>query len=189
MLLLVHVIFSGCITEGIFNVDQLPSDKYVVLEETNTTICAIYEGNYGLPGLAQPIINVDYAYVREHGPANIEINDSLKIAYFNSNIVGIPGRYYGSTPVYGVYSLPYEVKDTVNIICVYQNGTVHFEYGDQQIFLMPGDEWQAPLSSWVMSDSGLSLNMTPWEYKASCNSTRVIKNMGVFDKSVIKPAQ
>jgi hypothetical protein len=164
--------------------DELPSGNYIVLEEMDNTTSTIYEGTYGLPQLVQPIFYVNYDYSREHGYSNADLNDSLKVVYVNYELHKATPRSYGGPAIYGIYSLPKTINDNLTIVDVARNGTIHIRYDNQSIYLKTGDVWHAPIKYWTESDSGLSLDEIPWSYKANSSETIVIKNIGLFDKSL-----
>jgi hypothetical protein len=185
LLLITPVLVCGCVSTN-QTADELPSGSYVVLEEMDNTTCLIYEGTYGLPQLAQPVFYVNYDFSREHGFSNAVINDSLKVVYVDYELHVARPRSYGGAAISGIYSLPemgvlYDANLT--ILDVARNGTIHFNYNNQSVYLKTGDSWHAPVWYWTENDSGHSLGGEPWSYKANCDKAVVFKNIGMFNKA------
>ncbi len=189
ILIISYISISGCIGN-----DQLPlgqngnlsQGKYVVLEQDNNLTSIIYEGSYGLPPLAKPFTILNYTYMSQHGSPYVDINDRLKVEYIVYKLNVTPERVYDSAMGYGVYELPSQIKDGPRITDVSENGTVSMLYDNQTIELKPGDTWQASALTWDSSENGTSLGGAPWAYKAHNSYTKIIKNIGVFNKADIK---
>lgn len=181
IIILGYIFISGCVENN-----ELSSGKYVVLEQDNNLTSVMYEGSYGLPPLAKPFTILDYTYMSQHGSPYVDINDSLKVEYIFYQLNATPERVYDFAVGYGVYRLPCQIEDGPNIIGVSENGTVSMAYDNQTINLKPGDTWQAPPLTWDSSKNGTSLAGAPWAYKAHNTYTKMIKNIGVFNKADIK---
>jgi len=183
------IFISGCIGNDQLSPGQnghFSQGKYVVLEQDNNLTSIIYEGSYGLPPLAKPFTILDYTYMSQHGSPYVDINDSLKVEYIVYKLNLTPARVYDSAVGYGAYELPSQIEDGPRIIDVSGDGTVSMIYDNQTINIKPGKTWQAPPLTWDSSENGTSLAGTPWAYKAHNSYTKIIKNIGVFNKSDIK---
>lgn len=133
-------------------------------------------------------------------PDTIAFNHSLKVLYGTSHFsYHVLNRQLTGFEVTGIYGLPYAIDTNLSILGVDRNGTVHYSFRNESVYLKVGDHWVSPLISSRIEVTDYNTSLTDYtngttpamsqvhiSFKARYDQTIVLQNMGVFDKAAVK---
>lgn len=170
------VSLSGC-------VNDLPPNKYVVIEETVTDSGRLIEGKYpGVPPSAQPPVLFDINNPAINSPFSYtDINESFKALYGLRSHVHSPEGIRTSLNMREIYNYPYKLESGAIIQSIDDNGNIHLIYNNETINLQSGDTWKCPVTLTRIE----LVNYTNYSYVAQFNTTYEVKNRGIFEKAAL----
>jgi hypothetical protein len=179
----------------------LPATKYVAVRETYDERFTIIEGN---PTHASPMSNPPYPLdidgSRGMFPEDVSVNRSLKALYVKDQFrYQALNRQTSGREVAGVYSLPYVADADVTLLDVDENGTVHFSFRNESVYLNIGDHWVSPSLSSRVEETNFNTSTTVYAdgkasvvvpehvfFKTRYDAFAMLENLGIVDKSGVK---
>ena len=194
----VGVLITGCLTNSP-DIDQLHSDKYVVIQKTTDEDFTIIEGNpYPIAPEAPAPQIFDYDGSWGLTLQRTTFNDSLKIVYGNIGHIYSTLNYGSHLDIQGIYNLPKNTDSDLTILDAYQNGSVRMRYMNESIWLKAGEKWISPVTSTRVETNDFNSSFTNYSengtrseginhvyFKVRYNATVSLENIGVFDKSKV----
>jgi hypothetical protein len=194
VIILLLVSLAGCVNTAP-STDKLVSDTYVFIEHRNVSHENIIESNYtGFPMMSDtdPMGN-GYSFNESTGSLSYFSN----FIEHNSSTVAVLGETDGTDglhnkKIYQMYNfdkIPGEAGG-IQILKIFDNGTVSLFYENESIVLKSGDEWITATSNITF------VNMTIYQINSTktdlatvkINTTTVdsIKNYGILQKSGLR---
>ena len=176
----------------------LPADKYVAIYEEYNEDWKILEGNGTvlLTVESTPVpkpfdFDGSLGYSEQYADAPGDFKVFNCVFYYYSS----PAEKY-TNPNYGCYNVPIYHLWLVANMAVYdidENGTLNATYNNEPVIIKAGEKWQSPVKSEIknqtfeiVTDGKTAHSGVFHRFKVQYNSTWIVENKGVFNKSNLK---
>ncbi len=173
ILLTCTILFGGCIV-GDNKQNELPTNKYIAVEEIHWDHGVVVEGYFEYIREAVPAPIVEYDSAGKY----VENNNSLKILYGFYHSHDMPEGMWRDLNISGIYEYPYQLESGAKIIGTNHNGTIILSYNNETIPLDVGKKWESPNVETRFEDRSYP-NST---YKVKITTTWTIENKGIYNK-------